>query len=755
MMKGKILQNRKSILTVVLSIVTLLCGVFGALFYNGNVAVAAETPTATTVKFDTESTFIGSKELASAEATSVTFKFTVESYLNSNGRQMFAGVATAFDAAGTASLQRDIIDCYLYEGERIYQQGADLSFRALSADANWVVGYTYTVTFDLVNKSYKIELSDASGSAVSVVDSVFYASNEGDELLSYPYENSNEAYFTNAKYYGMQITMGGAGSGDYSGVVSATCYDSTGKDLGVLKNGMEVAPEAPKELQATELAARISGETQFITKKTVSEEATGVTFKYEIKEAASTVESDQSYYGFAGAINVTTDGSKNQFYVNDAVADFGHTNYAPNPGCEIGVFKAGYVHVITFDFVNNKYTVSVYDADGNAVTDTWCDNHPLPFTNTRDFTDIGTVTEQYFGVNMFNRFDNGHELGLKISAQAWDSTGKDLGVTVTQSYYKVESYLEGDDGEYSLDASKTEFVKVAPGTQVNYAAKDIAGYTFNEDKQENVTSATIAADGSTVLKLYYKITKFSVTYKNGDDVIGEAATVTADTKITLNKTAEKDGYVFAGWSANGKLYSTKSEYQVTDNVTFTAVFMELYTLNGAQLRIVGDVGIRFITYFDGAAIKDFADVSYAFGAKITSKSKDGTVSTKSIDAAGEENKLYSDGDKTCFNVVLKNVKEANYERTFYAQGYLTVTYSDGTTGTLQAVYKNADGTAATKEEAGRTYKGLIEAIYADVKDEADEDYFNEVTDLSGNVKYSKLDADDFGTIRTLYQTVNA
>ena len=78
---------------------------------------------------------------------------------------------------------------------------------------------------------------------------------------------------------------------------------------------------------------------------------------------------------------------------------------------------------------------------------------------------------------------------------------------------------------------------------------------------------------------------YTVLFNGGENVEGVAPTqnaVVSQTVITLpENTFTKAGFVFAGWSDGKNTYNAGSEYTVTENVTFTAVWRELvsYTVS--------------------------------------------------------------------------------------------------------------------------------------------------------------------------------
>ena len=123
--------------------------------------------------------------------------------------------------------------------------------------------------------------------------------------------------------------------------------------------------------------------------------------------------------------------------------------------------------------------------------------------------------------------------------------------------YKVEHYQQELDGTYPTTAKETDSgltgttgASLSVGNGITL--KDYPGFEY--DKLEPA-SPTIAADGSTVVKVLYKRKQITVTFKlnggniseNTGDVVERGkygATLTAPTAPALNKT----GYILSGWN---------------------------------------------------------------------------------------------------------------------------------------------------------------------------------------------------------------
>ena len=81
--------------------------------------------------------------------------------------------------------------------------------------------------------------------------------------------------------------------------------------------------------------------------------------------------------------------------------------------------------------------------------------------------------------------------------------------------YTVEIYKENiEDNDYTK-TSETKTGKT--DTQASVTPETIAGFTYDSENINNVTSGNIAGNGSLVLKLYYKRIQSNVTYAYASD----------------------------------------------------------------------------------------------------------------------------------------------------------------------------------------------------------------------------------------------
>lgn len=126
--------------------------------------------------------------------------------------------------------------------------------------------------------------------------------------------------------------------------------------------------------------------------------------------------------------------------------------------------------------------------------------------------------------------------------------------------YKVEAYIMDTDGTYPVSPSKTESAKANVSSTVSASTdpahwidKDSGAFKFDSANENNVTSATVAADDSTVLKVYFSRNQYTLTWTvtKDDDATYKK---TDSTKYFYGQTVTKkditapDHYTFDNWA---------------------------------------------------------------------------------------------------------------------------------------------------------------------------------------------------------------
>ena len=147
--------------------------------------------------------------------------------------------------------------------------------------------------------------------------------------------------------------------------------------------------------------------------------------------------------------------------------------------------------------------------------------------------------------------------------------------------YKVEYCFENleDDG-FTIDDSQTVNGSGTTGDKVEAEQKEFAGFTFDAGNEDNVTSGTIAGDGSLVLKLYYVRNTYTVTYNaNGGEgtmTDGNSPYKYGAAVTVLENGFTYEGHRFTGWKdENGTTYQPNATFEIEADTTLYAQWEEI------------------------------------------------------------------------------------------------------------------------------------------------------------------------------------
>ena len=113
----------------------------------------------------------------------------------------------------------------------------------------------------------------------------------------------------------------------------------------------------------------------------------------------------------------------------------------------------------------------------------------------------------------------------------------------TSANYTVMHYQQSaNDDKYTAVKNDTETLTGTVGSETTAAAKSYAGFTAQKIKQ-----VKIAADGSTVVNIYYDRKNITLTFDtdNGKDKTTLSGKFGADVKVDV---PTKTGYTFAAWN---------------------------------------------------------------------------------------------------------------------------------------------------------------------------------------------------------------
>ncbi|MBQ4526920.1 MAG: InlB B-repeat-containing protein, partial [Clostridia bacterium] len=170
--------------------------------------------------------------------------------------------------------------------------------------------------------------------------------------------------------------------------------------------------------------------------------------------------------------------------------------------------------------------------------------------------------------------------------------------------YKVEYYqlkvggTNGTESDYIIVETEY-FYGVTVGKEVSATNRTYAGFA-KSSAISSVESGTVAADNSTVLKIYYDRVDVSVIYdENGGTVVPDT-TVQYGNILTLpdSTSTTKDGFVLVGWEVDGTTYVPGSTVIIdsTSDVNIKAVWDDApipstyYTVEYYQLKANASAG---------------------------------------------------------------------------------------------------------------------------------------------------------------------
>ncbi len=178
----------------------------------------------------------------------------------------------------------------------------------------------------------------------------------------------------------------------------------------------------------------------------------------------------------------------------------------------------------------------------------------------------------------------------------------------TDTQYTVEHYFENVANDYySLDSTRTQYLKGTTDTTANASYLTVAGFVNDADNAERVESGNIAGNGSLVLRLYYDRTLHTVAWTNYD-----GASLENDVDVKYGATPSYDGvtptrdkdaqytYTHSGWTPAVTTVSGDVTYVATYSTTVNKYTVTWINHDGATLET--DVGVPYgdTPSYDGA-----------------------------------------------------------------------------------------------------------------------------------------------------------
>ena len=261
--------------------------------------------------------------------------------------------------------------------------------------------------------------------------------------------------------------------------------------------------------------------------------------------------------------------------------------------------------------------------------------------------------------------------------------------------YTVNHYQQNveNDGYSKADF---ETLNGTTGTDTKAAAKAYEGFSVKTFEQK-----TIAAEGSTVIDIYYDRLTYTVQWMNGETPLETDENVKYGTKPAYDgKTPERTGigytFTFAGWNtaADGAGAALSDSTTVTDNVVYYAQFngsVNTYSITYENVDGVENSNPATYTYGTAVALADLIRDGYTFGGWFTDSS-------------------YSDGSKVS-EITATDIGDKIFYAKWTANTY-TVTFDpnggmmpEGEETNRSVTYDQSYGTLPTPTLTGHTFEG--------------------------------------------------
>ena len=284
------------------------------------------------------------------------------------------------------------------------------------------------------------------------------------------------------------------------------------------------------------------------------------------------------------------------------------------------------------DYVSDTGTHTWHlDGYASVIKYTWVDRNETVDTKV-DFS--GSYTKENDGPKDSLKENPGYTFGGWTESKSGDDVVFTANwIPATDTKYVVKHWFQNvDNDEYTEDATLAETLTGTTGETTAAEAKTVTGFTA-----QAVTQGTVAADGSTVVNVYYDRNTYAVTYDYGTAPAGAStlpaeATYRYGATVTVAAAATATGYVFSGWStedatvaADGTFTMPAGAVEITgsftaDNFNYTveyyyddtlgetdtapAVFNSPVTVNPATSTTRNDVNYTLVnvTPADGITI---------------------------------------------------------------------------------------------------------------------------------------------------------
>lgn len=287
---------------------------------------------------------------------------------------------------------------------------------------------------------------------------------------------------------------------------------------------------------------------------------------------------------------------------------------------------------------------------------------------------------------------NGTRFALGASARVDNIGSNDLyaqWTPNTDTQYKVEFYYQNADGSYALnhtDNRKGTTDTTVYVTEADKAAKEDGKYVY-DTAAANVESGAVVADGTLVLKLYFKLNQFQLTIKyvyedNTEAKPNHSETLTVGASYRV-ASPTIDGYAADKTTVSGTMPANNVEVTVTYSKRTDLSYTVNYYWNGTADQVAASKTVNGQTY--GASVtEEPADI--VGHTPVSNDSKTITIGTDT----NEINFYY-----------YKNVElTANSDTKVYTGAAQTIT---GYTASISGVTFNGISASGTGTDVGEYY----------------------------------------------------
>ena len=304
-------------------------------------------------------------------------------------------------------------------------------------------------------------------------------------------------------------------------------------------------------------------------------------------------------YGDSVTLSCATEGAKISYTIGEETAEYTNaititedvtvTAFATKDGMkDSNVSTASYTvktYTVTY---TTEYAVAPSDVGGLKKGDTLTAEQ-LPEL----ITDGYTFTGWYNGET---KIETGYTITGDLSLTAKWNVNNDTVYTVEHCQQNII------DDEYTV--TETESKNGATGENTSATAKDYAGFTVKSVEQEK-----IAADGSTVVQIYYDRNTITLTLNLDGGEGDESIFGKYEEAVTTPANPTKTGYTFAGWNP-----SLPAAFPA-ENATYTAKWnANTYTVKFNANGGSGNMENQTFTYDTEQAlpVNTFTRADYAF-----------------------------------------------------------------------------------------------------------------------------------------------